>query len=210
MTGVCIAIGEPWETIAIRACERMQEMTNVPCFPLTKDFDTVHPSWNKCFVLDEFKGEDGILLFDADIICLKPWNPVELWEKHNRAFLAVPDRNIERVEEECERYGIGFPDMYVNAGLTIFGREHKPIWDATFAKHPWVRGWLEQTPLNQVLRDYEKDGGKVVRLDRKYNRICGWNVLAEEVKGDTINAHLAGNGERPERIIAAQKELGWE
>lgn len=205
-----IACGHEWQKIAYQSALRMQKMTGITCGMMTIDFDTVHPSWNKTKVCEEYDIRDGMFLFDADILCLKPWNPVELWEKHNRAFLAVPDRNIERVEEECERYGIGFPDMYVNAGLTIFGREHKPIWDATFAKHPWVRGWLEQTPLNQVLRDYEKDGGKVVRLDRKYNRICGWNVLAEEVKGDTINAHLAGNGERPERIIAAQKELGWE
>ena len=208
MTGVCIAIGEPWETIAIRACERMQEMTNVPCFPLTKDFDTVHPSWNKCFVLDEFKGEDGILLFDADIICLKPWNPVEIWENSGRAFVAVPDRNNERVELECERYGIGFPDIYVNAGLTIFGREHKPIWDRVKAIHPFERGWLEQTPLNQTLQMYEHLGGIVDRLDRQYNRMCGWSVIERELATDTVNAHLAGNGEHPERIIAAQKKVG--
>ena len=208
MQGIAIAIGEVWQEIAQKSCDQMAKMTGIPCAPLTMDFDNVHPSWNKTQVLNIFDGTDGILLFDIDIISLRPWDPVALWEASGRAFMACPDRNNERVEDECSKYDLPFPNLYINAGLTIFGREHKPIWDAVRAMHPFEKGWLEQTPLNMKLIEYERAGGNVVRLDRKYNQIVGWQSVKRHMAGDTVNAHIAGNGGCPERILAAQKEAG--
>ena len=208
MTGICVAIGEPWIQIAKVSCARMEAMTGVRCLVISEDFNTVHPSWNKTRIVELTDGREGIMMFDADVICLRPWSPVDLWEKHNRAFLAVLDRNNDRVEDECIKYGIPFPDVYINAGLTIFGAEHKPIWESVWKMHPFVKGWLEQTPLNIVLQRYEKDGGEVVRLDRKYNQIVGWQSVKRHMAGDTVNAHIAGNGQHPERLLAAQKEAG--
>jgi lipopolysaccharide biosynthesis glycosyltransferase len=207
MIGLTPAIGQPWIDIAVKAAVQMEEMTGIICHPVLQDFNTVHPSWNKTRLAELYPNHNEYFIFDADIICLKHWNPTELFCRHDRALLCVPDRNNERVEEECVQHGIPFPDRYINAGLTIFGREHLPIWEAVWKMHPFKKGWLEQTPLNMVLKQYENNGGKVVRLDRKYNRITGWQSLHRAQADDTVNAHLAGNGEKPERILKAWEGL---
>ena len=186
----------------------MEAMTGIRCIAIADDFNTVHPSWNKVHIVELTDAREGIMIFDADIISLRPWNPVALWEASGHAFMAVPDRNNERVEDECAKYDLPFPNIYVNAGLTIFGREHLPVWEATRAMHPFVKGWLEQTPLNMKLIEFERGGGNVARLDRKYNTMVGWQSVHRAMADGIVNAHICGNGEHPERILAAQKEAG--
>jgi len=175
----------------------------------------VHPSWLKCKVL-EVLPQDEFLLFDADIICLQPWNPEKVFADNGRKFCAVPDRICQMVHQECLAFQLPYPNWYVNAGLTMFSREHAFVWQRTWQRHPKFGRWLEQTALNVALKEFEDSGGGVCRLPRNYNTLPsledGKNNFAwptPETK-DVINFHYADLGGNTAKLIALQKELGME
>ena len=166
MLGVCIGVGDGWAQCAARTARRMERMTNVPCVVVCDPgiYQVANPSWLKCKVIDIFPNESEFMVFDADIFPNRPWNPVELMEDYLGAFMAVPEKLTVHVAMEAASYGIR---NYVNAGLTLFTRHHKPIWDYAFARHPQYGRWLEQTALNEGL---EKLGYQVVSLADSFNK----------------------------------------
>ena len=215
MIGVTIGIGEPWKEIAHNAARRMQEMTGVPC----KVIDSLpwevekpsHPSWLKCRIVEMFPEDHAFLIFDADIFCLNPWDPGNFPPNLGRSLCAVPDRNLPMVYDECCEHQLPFPDWYVNAGLVIFGREHQPVWDATWARRPKYGRWLEQTAFNKAIQETKTE---VCRLPRIFNTLpdpVGKDYTAADLhalkeKG-VVNFHYADRGNDPERLLKLQKEF---
>jgi hypothetical protein len=219
MIGVCIATGD-WHPIGVMAAERMQRMTGLECrvisdvggefqnhiaYALTK---TKHASWLKCGVAGMYSGYDSFLLFDSDIICLRPWSPQRIFEDLGRPFCAVPDDNHENVLQACKRNGLPFPGTYVNFGMTIFGREHKFLWDRIWAHHEtWNQPWWEQSAGNMELFKAEQAGEiEVVRLPKRYNRLNHGGAIwhpGRQPKG-TVNMHLASLNDAP-RVAKEQK-----
>lgn len=212
MLGVTIGVGSEWAEVALKASLRMEQMTGINCTVITDEIYKVdHPSWMKCAVVDHspFKPYDSFMIFDADVICVKPWNPHTLFESMGRPFMAVPDTRDQVVWDECNALGISFPDVYVNGGLTIFGREHAPIWRNTFKHHPKCGRWLEQGALNLSLLN---SGVEVCRLPRYFNVLMNGDrglksIPDKQVIERAINVHACGiNG--PRGIQRMQERYG--
>jgi hypothetical protein len=211
MIGVTIGIGEGWDEVAREARRRMELMTGLKCQVLGEEFvdlvnvlfhqKAVHPSWLKCFVASMFPEEQEFLVFDADVICVRPWDPNALFKMMGRRFCAVAEENRVTVLVECANFRLPFPDWYVNGGLLMFGQEHAPVWDAVWARHPQYGSWLEQTALNEALRSEE-----VVRLPRIYNSMLhgviedGHRAIAQ----GAVNLHADSMGGRAAEVLKAQ------
>jgi hypothetical protein len=210
MIGVTIGIGAGWAECAACAAERMSAMTGLPCYVIkAPDLrpEAVHPSWLKCVVTEAWPAEDAFLVFDADILPLAPWDPAGLFERLGRPFMAVPEDNTPPVYNECMRYGLPPFDWYINAGLTIFGREHGPIWGDVWKLHPRFGTWLEQTALNYVLK---ARGTEVVRLPRRFNRLLhGQNHLAPDLAASElfINLHADSLGGHAATLAQLQAQV---
>jgi hypothetical protein len=193
MTGICISTGE-YKWIGKAAADRMGEMTGLDCIIIDEVFCEVpHPSWIKAKLIDHFPEIDSFLVFDSDIICLQPWQPEALFEELHRPFMAVPDDRSNNVLHECVNLEIPFPDFYVNGGLTIFGREHKPVWDAVWKCHPKCGRWLEQGALNLALLE---TGVEVCRLPRRFNYLAhGGTMTPQQAKDlNIVNYHACSIG----------------
>lgn len=206
MIGITIGIGEGWNHVAVRAAAQMEKMTGIYCEAITEwPFQQpVHPSWLKCHLMEHYPAAHDFLIFDADIFCLRPWKPAELFEALGKRFCAVPDRNNTDVYHECAGFNLPFPDWYVNGGLLMFSREHAPVWEAVWKRHPRYGSWLEQTALNEALFKLKVD---VARLPRLFNQLPnGETVEAMDARG-VINFHFADQAGNPARIIELQKEL---
>lgn len=194
MIGVCLGIGDDWYDVACVAAEQMSHMTGLKCVVIERPLcETAHPSWNKCKIVDSFD-DDSFLVFDADIICVQRWTPLKLFQSVGRAFCAVPDTRDQVVWDECNELGISFPDCYVNAGLTMFGREHAPIWRETFKYHPKCGRFLEQGALNLSLLN---SGIEVCRLPRYFNVMMNGDrgmkaIPDQDVVHRAINVHACG------------------
>lgn len=153
MIGVCIGVGEGWVELARRSAATMELMTGLTCHVIaTDDFGCCHPSWLKCHIHRIFPEEDSFLVFDADILCVEPWDPQTLFQSTRRPFMAVPEPNANPdLLQECKDWGLGYPNTYINCGLLIFGREHGFILDRAWTHHPHGGRWLEQTAINHAL-----------------------------------------------------------
>lgn len=184
MIGVTIGIGEGWRECSQWAALRTQQMTGLQCATIegSEYGDDFHPSWLKCQILDIFPQYDEFLYFDADIIPLKPWNPQEIFEKNGRKICAVRDNNpVMRVMVEMEEQAIGIlKGTYLNAGLFMFGREHAPVFEATWARRPEWHNWIDQSAWNRSLYDLKVP---VAVLPNRFNEM-GWPNGSE-----TINYH---------------------
>lgn len=193
MKGICIATGT-YKDVGKVAADRMAKMTGLDCIVVDEVFATVpHPSWIKTKVIDQFPEIDSFMVFDSDIICLRPWQPEVLFEEMRRPFCAVPDERSAAVLDECMRLKISFPDIYVNGGLTIFGREHKPVWDAVWARQPKCGYWLEQGALNLALLERYVE---VCRLPRRFNQLSHQGEMSPEkaMEMGIINFHACSIG----------------
>jgi hypothetical protein len=221
MIGVTIGIGGLWPEIAARAARRMEKMSSIRCVVLDEKkaaeawlSEYAHPSWLKCHLDKIFPQHKSFMIFDADIFCLNNWNPFELSWQVKQAFCAVPDRNLRMVFDECTAHQLPFPDWYVNGGLVIFGREHQKVWDKVWEKHPRYGRWLEQTALNKAIQE---TGVDVCRLPRKFNLLpspVGAEMTAAKLRemaaAGVVNFHYADCGGDGAKILALQKELGYE
>lgn len=194
MIGVTIGIGPDWEPIARRSAEIMSNMTGLQCRVIAS-CDNLRPSWAKCLVTELFPQENEFLVFDADIVCLKSWKPAVLFDTMGRRFCAVPEPKSEPVLNECKTYRIPFPDWYVNGGLTLFGREHRPVWRRTLERHPSFGSWEEQTALNLALKE---TGVEMARLPRIYNALAHHGELLPDYAGcrmeEIVNIHYCSIG----------------
>ena len=220
MIGVTIGIGGLWPEIAARSARRMEKMTGLHCVALHIDRfthvtpDVVHPSWLKCHIDKIFSVQHRFLVFDADMFCLNPWDPAALFAETCQSFCAVPDRNLPTVYNECCARGLPFPDWYVNGGLVMFNQKHRGVWDLTWQKHPRFGRWLEQTALNKSIQE---SGIDICRLSRKFNRLpdrpgagVTTGAIQDMASAGTINFHYADCGGDGSKILALQKELGYE
>jgi len=182
-------------------------MTGLECRVITDVFcGAYHPSWQKAKLIDHFPNVDSFLVFDADLICLRRWNPDVLFETLGRPFCAVPDRRTDGVYEECAELSIAFPDIYVNGGMTMFGREHKPVWDEVWKRHPKCGRFLEQGALNLALLDLDI---QVCRLPKRYNVVThrGQITQSELDALGAINLH-ATNLKVPSEVAKIQSQYG--
>jgi len=200
MIGITIGVGNEWEQIANWAATRMTQNTGLRCEVINElSHGVCHASWLKCHLLQMFPDHDEFLVFDADIIPVKHWNPRELFKSMNRAFCAVPDRNWSATWNECRNFDLPYPDFYINGGLLIFGREHGPIWESVWKRHPKFGSWMEQTALNAALMNC---GMEVCRLPRDFNRLL--HGITPIQRTEAINLHAAG---LPDRSMEMMKAL---
>jgi hypothetical protein len=189
----------------------MAEMTTMPMEVITEDNGHFqHPSWMKSEILDwpQFEEHDSFLVFDADVICFKRWDPEAIFESVGRAFCAVPDVNTDSVFEECAGLGVPFPDYYLNGGVIMFGREHKNVWDLVKKKHPKCGRWLEQGAMNLALMHYKTD---VCRLPKPFNVVTYRGNITEyhgeEMWNRVVNLHMTSMA-GPEEVRQMQKHYG--
>lgn len=209
MIGVTIGVGEQWAALAESSARAMEEMTGVRCHVLRADaFGCCHPSWLKCHVHRIFPQEDAFLVFDADLLCVRQWDPRNLFKTMARPFMGVPEPNAnDEVLEECREWGLGFPDFYLNCGLLIFGREHGFVLDRAWSLHPHGGRWLEQTAINHALA---LEAVETCRLPRVFN------VLAQEGRinaiycratlKDAVNVHFCAM-KSAEQVSASHAKL---
>lgn len=194
MIGVTIGIGEKWAKLAHATARRMAHTTGLQCHVIEADeFACAHPSWLKCHIHRIFPEEDSFLLFDADILPLRKWNPEGLFRSLRRPFLAVPEPNANpHLIQECADWQLGFPDVYINGGLLIYGREHGFVWDRVWSMHPNGGRWLEQTALNRALAD---ECVELCRLPRHFNLMAQHgqikSIYCRSTLKDAINVHTA-------------------
>ena len=122
MIGVTIGIGAEWARLARATAQRMSAHTGLECRVIDScTYGVAHPSWLKCHVHRIFPEADSFLLFDADILPLKEWDPHGLFESLGRPFCGVPEPNSNlMVRDECEAWGLGYPDIYLNGGLLMY------------------------------------------------------------------------------------------
>jgi len=126
----------------------MSELTGLNCVVVNDWHGSKleHPSWVKCRILDIFPQENDFLYFDADIWCIKPWNPKHIFESNGRKFMGVVEPEHNAIDAECDKWDIN-REVYFNGGLLMFSREHKEMFNTALKYHPFGR-WYEQTPLN--------------------------------------------------------------
>lgn len=175
MLAVTIGIGKGWEEVASVAADRMAEMTKLDTLVITKDpYSLHHPSWLKTRIWSEIPEEfDSILVFDADILPMRQWNPFAIFHATKRPFIIVPDLHTPHVEDECNMFKIPFPGIYSNGGLFICGREHEKILNSVYMnRYPECGRNIEQTGLNLELIESKTE---VLRLPRTFNTILWQN-----------------------------------
>jgi hypothetical protein len=204
MTGVCIGIGEGWGIAALRARWRMEQMTGLQCQLISWKFEDVsNPSWLKCHIHRFLPPETAPwLVFDADLLPMRPWNPAALY---NSRFTAVRDQPTDMLRGECDAYGLDI-DRYVNGGLLMFDASHAAIMEETWTRHPRYGRWLEQTSLNVSLKNkpvtyLPETFNKLMRPDRE-------DISAEALRDrPEVNVHLCGLGGDVGRLLAVQEGL---
>ena len=209
MLGVTIGVGKGWREAAQSAAQSMSKRTGLRCvvlddigssIPKAKLPKVAHPAWLKAHVLDLFPEEDEFMLFDADLIPRRDWDPQAIFRQMRGAFCAVPDRNCETVRDECASFNLPFPDWYVNTGLLLFSRQHAPVWDYVRKKHPKHGSWQEQTAVNEALLALRVS---VARLPRDFNYLA----LSKTKSNGEINFHPAGEVITVDKLIALQSEF---
>jgi hypothetical protein len=213
MIGVTIGLGEKWKEVAEISAREMARHTGISCHVISEAPDdfSFHPSWLKLRVFDLFPGEDEILFFDADILCIRDWEPkpkiynLRGHEIHHDAGINIcNDEHSISVGQECRQFGIDGQWKYFNAGLWIAHRKHDPILKRALARGPKFGTWLEQTALTVELQSEN-----VSVLPRQFNRLL-WpgfhDYLNLHWMPDT-NLHLASIGD-PEIILSIYKGNG--
>lgn len=210
MIGITIGIGEGWAQLAESSARAMENMTGIRCEVIraAHGFGVCHPSWLKCHLHRLYPNEDSFLVFDADLLCLGPWEPDVLFAAMGRAFMAVPEPNANPdLIEECRKWGLGFPDTYINCGLMIYGQEHGFVMDRAWTHHPHGGTWLEQTAINHALAT---EAVEMCRLPRIFNTLAQEgrinSIYCRTTLKDAINVHTCAM-DKPEDIIAHHDRL---
>lgn len=205
--GVTIGIGELWEKAAKRVAERMERNTGIECRVITENhFGVIHPSWLKAYLHQMYPEYDKLIIFDADIIPLKPWDARRVCEESEGLIAGVVDTG-DGVVAECVNYNLD-PKTYINGGLVISGRIHQHIWERVKRGHPRYGSWVEQTALNKAIQKYTIG---VYGLPQEYNHIFEfWKKkldVEKIVNSNIINFHLASLKGNQEQLIEIQDML---
>jgi len=208
MIGLTIGTGT-WYTLAQRAAARMEAMTGIKCSVIDRvDSNLVHSSWHKLNLLRDYPGE-ALFIFDADMWCMKEWDPMDFAPVHRDSDLSpfkglamVPELPTPPVIMESRLYHIPVA-QYHNGGLIIADERAKPVFAAAKKLHPNYGSWLEQTPINHVVA---ANKFPIVSLPRTYNTMLSASLTPEAIReADAVNVHFAGRktGERLHEIYDA-------
>lgn len=184
MIGVTIGVGEGWYERAVWAANRMAFMTGLHCEIVKDTVNDFHPSWCKLNVPLMYPHEESFLIFDSDIICMKPWNPRQLYIDSGHKFLWCRDVDTDPVIAEAKEFGI---ERYHNAGIFICGRHHLPLMTSAFLRGPVYGKWLEQTALNEAVQD--SSNGTARTLPRAYNTLL-WPKIDDYSPEALTNRHV--------------------
>jgi len=150
--GVTIGAGPGWKEAAEITAERMSRATGADCAVISRDpLGMANPSWLKCHVLDIFPGYDRYFVFDADLLCLRPWDLTSIIEEAGDRWIGVRDRMSDPVKLECLNYNLD-SRAYMNLGFSIFTPDHVEVWERTLRGHPTYGSWLEQTGVNSAIQ----------------------------------------------------------
>ena len=205
MLAVTIGIGDGWDRAANTAAMLVRKFTGLPTAVISRDeIGAPHPSFLKLHIPAMFPDHAEFLYFDSDIIMRQHWSPEYIFADSGRPFIAVPDVRSDAVFQECNRFGLPFPDWYLNAGLLIFGREHAPILRSAYDAGQ-VGSWLEQTGLNIALL---KSRAEILRLPRTFNTLL-WpgidDYTSQELQRRPEKVlHAASLGGDVSRLLAIQ------
>ena len=196
MIGVTIGIGDDWEPLAKTAATRMSALTGLDCVVINDWHgpELEHAAWMKCRILDLFPKEDSFLYFDADVWCLKQWNPAGLFELYSRHFLAVPEPFHSAIVEEHKKFNLPDNHHYFNAGLMLFGREDGRVFSEAAKMQKDEPRWYDQTPLNIAVSSF----GCGENLPHRYNALAHAGVYHPEKTNtplaEVINLHWCSSG----------------
>jgi hypothetical protein len=154
----------------------------------------VHPSWHKLNLIRDYPGED-LFIFDADMWCLKEWNPAQ-WPKGDDVIALAPDHNHNtNVRIESQLYHIP-PGGYYNTGLLIVRPGAKELFAEAKKVHPVYGSWLEQTSTVSAIHRMKIPH---TVMPRQYNGMLPIAMPAREVAGSgVVVAHFAGRKDPPQ------------
>ena len=212
MLGITVGIGPGWKECAERAAKAMSRHTGLECLVMDKYPsgpgipEIVHPYWVKLWV-QTFAPNEDILFFDADMVCQQDWNPQELLEGCDFAWVPELGRKppiSPQIIGECKSYGLD-PDRYGNSGMFIT-RSDCPILQRAQRLHPSCGRWPEQTALSAVIQ-WSTDV-QVKLLPSTYNFVLRKNHHATLSRFRlAVNLHFIGLRGDTEKLAKIQKEL---
>jgi hypothetical protein len=192
MIGLTIGTGS-WYKVAQRAAARMASMTGLECHVVNRvDSNLAHPSWHKLNLLRDYPGET-LFIFDADMWCMKEWDPTYYTDPDHGAdfpgLAMVPEPVIPRVRLESVLYHIPI-GRYCNTGLLVADARAKEVFAAAKKLHPSYGSWLEQTSLVATV---ESMRFPVTHLPATYNTLVPAAASVEAIRatGATV-VHMAG------------------
>lgn len=175
MVGVTIGVGEYYGRLARLAAQALEANTGVKKTVILNDEHFASsglpaPHHLKLRMFDLID-DDSLLYFDADMACLKPWEPERF--AHTDAVVAVAESARPLHIHTAKDWGIPVEE-YFNAGLMILNRRHH---------HEWLREterfvktdtkFQEYDPLDQAALNITRRrlGLKLNLLDRRHNWI---------------------------------------
>lgn len=205
--GVTIGIGELWEKAAKKAAERMEKNTGIKCEVLSENhLGLINPSWLKMYLHEIYPEYDKLIIFDADLIPLRPWDANRVCEESKGLISGVVDKG-DGVGAECFNYNLD-SKTYINGGLVISGKIHTHIWERVKRGYPRYGTWAEQTALNKSIQKYTIG---VYGLPKEYNYVFqSWKEkldIDKVINSNIINFHLASLKGDAEKLIEVQDML---
>jgi hypothetical protein len=117
------------------------------------------------FRLFDFSDDPDVLYFDADLVCLRPWDPLGF--RGCEGLIAVRDLVSDMVRAEAQRADVPVDD-YFNSGFFIANRERHATWlrAAERVAEQYRKPFVDQTALNAARRIV---GLPFCPVERKYN-----------------------------------------
>lgn len=207
--GLTIGIGDDWKKAATKAAERMEKNTGIECRVVSEDpYGLSNPSWLKMFLHEMYPDYERLMIFDADLISLQPWNVEQVCEEAGGLVIGAVDTG-DGIKAECINYNLD-PTTYLNGGLIITGPFHQNIWDRVKRGYPRYGTWAEQTALNKAIQKYTIG---VYGLPREYNYVFQyWKEKLDVDKvtdGKIVNFHLASLRGNAKALMEVQ-EILWD
>jgi hypothetical protein len=127
------------------------------------------------FRLFDFVNAEHLMYFDADMVCLRRWDPKQYFGR--REIVAVRDRMFDTIRNEASTWDVPVED-YFNAGFFIASAIHHREWlrlaEAILPTRPTAM--LDQTVLNAARQQLSIP---LHLIDRRYNWLgFGGNSLS--------------------------------
>ena len=203
MLGVTIGIGPGWRECAEGAAKAMSRHTNLECLVVSEcpsGWEIGSPAWLKLWLQDKFPNQD-LMIFDADMISIQPWNPVAQLGNYDMVWVA--DRSPQ-VLTECFKRRLD-PTKYCNSGLILI-RAGCSILQQTQKRYPDPSAWYEQTAINLTVQS--EHGFRVRLMPNKYNVIVRRHLHLKATTStyrQAYNLHFVGLSNTSERLEAISK-----